>query len=94
MTSPPENVRKKLCGTIMAFGHYMNKPTKIRILDIVMYHIEDYSLNKDDILTNSVNGINIDLDKLDECVLKQICSIIERRMEILNTPYVEGVTPF
>jgi len=78
---------------IMEYGHYMNKATKINILNLIMYYIEDNDLNKSDIIINSINGLNIDLDKLEEEVLIQIYNIIFRRMEILNNPYVEGVRP-
>lgn len=85
---------------IMEYGHYMDKPTKIRILNIIMYFVEDnthteidYTQLKSDIIIKSINGLNIDLDKLEEDVLIQIYNIINRRMEILNTPYIEGVRP-
>jgi hypothetical protein len=78
---------------IMEHGHYMNKSTKVRILNLVMYHIEDNDLDKSEIIIKSINGLNIDLDKLDEGVLTQMCNIIYRRMEVLNTPYIEGVRP-
>ena len=85
---------------IMEYGHYMDKPTKIRILNLIMYHIEDNTETeidhiqlKSDIIIKSGNGLNIDLDKLDDELLTQIYNIISRRMEILNTPYIEGVRP-
>ena len=67
---------------IMEYGHYMNKSTKIRILNLIMYHIEDNTNTesdhmqlKSDIIIKSVNGLNIDLDKLEEEVLIQIYNI-------------------
>ena len=78
---------------IMEYGHYMNKATKIRILNLIMYYIEDNDLDKSEIIIKSVNGLNIDLDKLEDEALTQIYNIIFRRMEIVNTPYIEGVRP-
>lgn len=85
---------------IMEYGHYMNKATRVRILNLIMYHIEDNTETeidhmqlKSDIIIKSGNGLNIDLDKLDDELLTQIYNIINRRMEILNTPYIEGVRP-
>jgi len=80
---------------IMEYGHYMNKSTRVRILNLIMYHIEDNTETeidhmqlKSDIIIKSGNGLNIDLDKLDDELLTQIYNIINRRMEILNTPYI------
>lgn len=89
-TQPQQSPIKKY---IMEYGHYMNKATKIRILNLIMYHIEDNDLDKSEIIIKSVNGLNIDLDKLEDGVLTQIYNIIFRRMEIVNTPYIEGVRP-
>jgi len=73
---------------ITEYGQYMNRSTKIRILNLIMYYIEDNDLSKSDIIIKSGNGLNIDLDKLDDELLTQIYNIINRRMEILNTPYI------
>ena len=85
---------------IMEYSHYMNKATKIRILNLIMYYIEDNTNTESDhmqlkseLIIKSVNGLNIDLDKLDEEVLIQIYNIVYRRMEVLNTSYIEGVRP-
>ena len=78
---------------IMEYGHYMNKDTKIRILNLVMYYIEDNDLNSSDFIIKSGSGLNFVLDKLPDSINNGIYDIIYKRMEILNSPYIEKQTP-
>jgi hypothetical protein len=84
----------------------MNKATKIRILDAVMYYIDDNANTESDqprgseglrgmqlkseLIIKSGNGLNIILDKLPQSVCNDIYNIIYRRMEILNSPLIEN----
>ena len=82
---------------IMEYGQYMNKATKIRILDTVMYYIDDNTESdhmqlKSELIIKSGNGLNIILDKLPQSVCNDIYNIIYRRVEILKSPYIEKQT--
>ena len=84
---------------IMEYGQYMNKATKIRILDAVMYYIDDNANTESDhmqlvseLIIKSGNGLNIILDKLPQSVCNDIYNIIYRRIEILNSPHIEKHT--
>jgi hypothetical protein len=87
---------------------YMNKEIKSLILHIVIVNIdnlagEDVPVDDaiDEALSNGIliqnhkgtKGLNIDLDKLDEDVIRQIYNIIYNRMEILNTPVRQRTYP-
>jgi hypothetical protein len=82
---------------IMEYGHYMNKATKVRILELLMYYIEDNTNTESDhmqlkseLIIKSGAGVNIVLDKLPQHLCVDIYNIIYRRMEILNSPLTEN----
>jgi hypothetical protein len=68
---------------------YMNKDTKVVLLNIIMNYIdnsdEDPDVVETDVLTYSTNGTHINLDKLDQRTIEYIYDVIHRRMTILNT---------
>jgi hypothetical protein len=81
----------------MEYGHYMNKATKVRILELLMYYIEDNTNTESDhmqlkseLIIKSGAGVNIVLDKLPQHLCVDIYNIIYRRMEILNSPLTEN----
>jgi len=68
---------------------YMNKDTKVVLLNIIMNYIDNEEEESDivetDVLTYSTNGTHINLDKLDKRTIEYIYDVIHRRMTILNT---------
>jgi len=68
---------------------YMNKDTKVVLLNIIMNYIDNEEEESDivetDVLTYSTNGTHINLDKLDQRTIEYIYDVIHRRMTILNT---------
>ena len=87
---------------------YMNKEIKSLILQVVIINIDNHAGEHvsvadaiDEALSNGLliqnhkgtKGLNIDLDKLGEDVIRQIYNIIYNRMEILNTPVRQRTYP-
>jgi hypothetical protein len=76
----------------------MNRDIKLKILDTVVNQIDNLAGERvknaeavatalaNGLLIQAPNGLNINLDKLDESTIRQIYNIIYNRMEILNTP--------
>ena len=76
----------------------MNKEIKSLILQVVIIYIDNLAGERvknaeavatalaNGLLIQAPNGLNINLDKLDESTIRQIYNIIYNRIEILNTP--------
>jgi hypothetical protein len=84
MSSIPQKI-----SYILENIQYMNKDTKVVLLNIIMNYIDNSDEDPDvveiDILTYSTNGTHINLDKLDQRTIQYIYDVIHRRMTILNT---------